>query len=89
MPLQENRAAIFRWLLKALVDVLHQQVHTIPIQRLHPFLNVTAFEGSEHLHHQTFCTILKQSSRYINRIIVIIIIIITVIIYKLLHKNDK
>lgn len=61
MPLQKDRAAIFRGPLKAFVDVFHQQVHAVPVQRLHPLLDVTAFKGSEHLQHQTFCTILKTA----------------------------
>lgn len=59
MPLQKDRAAIFRRPLEAFVDVFHQQVHAVPVQRLHAFLNVTALKGREHLQHQTFCTILQ------------------------------
>lgn len=62
MPLQEDRAAVLRRPLEAFVDVFHQQVHAVPVQRLHAFLNVAALKGGQHLQHQTFCTILQMEN---------------------------
>lgn len=59
VPLEKDRAAIFRRPLETFVDVFHQQVHAVLVQRLHPFLDVAALKGREHLQHQTFCTVLK------------------------------
>lgn len=58
MPLQKDRAAVFRRPLEAFVDVFHQQVHAVLVEGLHPFLDVAALEGAEHLQHQTLCTVL-------------------------------
>lgn len=58
VPLQQGSTAVFRRLLKALVDVLHEQVNSVLIQRLYSFLNVTALEGTQYFKHQGFSTIL-------------------------------
>lgn len=62
MPLQQDRAAVFRRPLEAFVDVFHQQVHAVLVEGLHPFLNVAALEGTEHLQHQTLCAVLKREN---------------------------
>lgn len=59
MPLQQHSTAVVRGALKALVDVLHQQVHPILVQRLHCLLNVVGFEGDEHLQHDALSTVLS------------------------------
>lgn len=60
MPLQQDGATVFRGPLKALVDVLHQQVHAAPVQGLNRLLDVAALEGTEHLQDQHLCTFLPQ-----------------------------
>lgn len=60
MPLQQDSAAVLGRTLKALVDVFHEQVHSILIQRLNSLLYVSTLEGAEHLQHQTFSTILQK-----------------------------
>lgn len=59
MPLQQHSTAVVRGALKALVDVLHQQVHPVLVQRLHGLLNVVGFEGDEHLQHDALSTVLS------------------------------
>lgn len=60
VPLQQDRAAVFWRPLEAFVDVFHQQVHAVFVERLHAFLDVTALEGAEHLQHQTLRTVLAR-----------------------------
>lgn len=60
MPLQQDSAAVLGRPLKALVDVFHEQVHSILIQRLNSLLYVSTLERAEDLQHQTFSTILQN-----------------------------
>lgn len=59
VPLQQHSTAVVRGALKALVDVLHEQVHPVLVQRLHRLLNVVGFEGDEHLQHDALSTVLS------------------------------
>jgi len=63
VPLQKDGAAVLWGPLEAFVDVLHEQVHTVLVQRLHPLFNVAALEGAEHLEHQTFRPFLLTKRR--------------------------
>lgn len=58
MPLQQHGAAVVRGLLKASVDVLHQQVHPCFVQRADGFLYVAALKAAHHLDHQQLCSLL-------------------------------
>lgn len=60
VPLEQDGTAVFRRPLKALVDVLHQQVHAVLIQRLHSLLDITCLEGTEHFQHQPLSTVLHK-----------------------------
>lgn len=60
MPLQQHSTAVVGGALKALVDVLHEQVHPVLVQRLHRLLNVIGFEGDEHLQHDALGTVLSK-----------------------------
>lgn len=60
VPLQQDGATVFRRPLEALVDVLHQQVHAVLIQRLHTLLDVACLEGTEHFQHQALGTVLHK-----------------------------
>lgn len=60
VPLQQDRAAVLWRPLEAFVDVFHQQVHAVFVERLNAFLDVTALEGAEHLQHQTLRTVLAR-----------------------------
>ena len=61
MPLQQHSAAVVRGALKAFVDVLHQQVDTVLVQRLHRLLNIVGFERDEDLQDNAFCAILSAN----------------------------
>ena len=61
MPLQQDCTAVLRRPLEALVDVLHEQVHPVLVQRLHPLLDVTALEGAQHLENETFRPLLLRN----------------------------
>lgn len=61
MPLQQHSTAVVRRALEALVDVLHQQVDTVLVQRLHRLLNVIGFERDEDFQDNTFCAILSTN----------------------------
>lgn len=63
MPLQQHSTAVVRRALKAFVDVLHQQINAILVQRLHCLLNIVGFERDENLQDNTFCTILSTSRK--------------------------
>lgn len=61
MPLQQHRAAVVRGALEAFVDVLHQQVDAVLVQRLHRLLDIVGFERDEHLQDDTFSAILPTN----------------------------
>lgn len=59
MPLQQHSAAVVGGLLKASVDVFHQQVHSSFVQWGHSLLYVTALKAAENSHHQQLCSLLN------------------------------
>lgn len=59
VPLQQHGTAVVGRALKALVDVLHQQVDAVLVQRLHRLLNVIGFERDEDLQDDAFRAILS------------------------------
>lgn len=59
MPLQQDGAAVIRRFLEPSVDVLHQQIHSILIQRLHSRLNVIALKGGENTQDHSLGTLLR------------------------------
>lgn len=63
MPLQQHSTAVVRGALKAFVDVFHQQIDTVLIQRLHCLLDIVGFERDENIQDNAFCTILSTSRK--------------------------
>lgn len=58
MPLQQYSTTVVRGLLKASVDVFHEQIHSCFVQRAHGLLYVTALEAAQHFDHQLLCSLL-------------------------------
>lgn len=62
MPLQQHSTAVVGWALKAFINILHQQVHTILVQRLNGLLNIISFKRDEHFQDNAACPVLRVNT---------------------------